>query len=250
MNALEIRNLRFRYPDGTEALRGISFAVMEGERVGLVGPNGAGKSTLLWHLNGLLPERPSAEPCVSVFGTPVAPPHLERIRADVGLMFQDPDDQLFCATVGEDVAFGPQQQGLAADELVGRVSRALADAGVDGFESRVPHHLSQGQKRRVCLAGLLASHPRVLVLDEPTSDLDPRGRRELKALLRGLPVTQLISTHDLELVVEVCQRVIVLDAGRVMAIGTPAEVLGNEALMLEHGLERPHILAHRHPHLG
>jgi len=248
VNALDVRNLHYRYPDGTDALRGVDFAVTEGERVGLVGPNGAGKSTLLLHLNGLLPEAPGPQPSVHVFGTPVAAPHLEGIRARVGLLFQDPDDQLFCPTVGEDVAFGPQQMGLSKDETRARVEEALAQVGLGGFEGRVPHHLSRGQKRRACLAGLLAGRPRLLVLDEPTSDLDPRGRRELKLLLRTLPVTQLICTHDLEWVVELCARVILLDEGRVVTTGAPAEILGNEPLMLAHGLERPHILSHWHPH--
>lgn len=250
MNALEIRQLRYGYPDGTEALCGIDLTVAEGERVGLVGPNGAGKSTLLLHLNGLLPETPAPEAAVEVFGTPVAPPHLEAVRSLVGLLFQDPDDQLFCPTVGEDVAFGPRQQGLTESQVRERVTQALEQVGLTGFERRVPHHLSRGQRRRACLAGLLACRPRVLVLDEPTSDLDPRGRRELKALLRALPVTLLICTHDLELVVELCGRVIVLDAGRVVTTGIPGQVLADERLMLQHGLERPHILSHRHPHGG
>ena len=248
MNALEVRHLGYRYPDRSEALRDVSFAVAEGERVGLIGPNGAGKSTLLLHLNGLLPETPAAEPAVSVLGTPVAEPHLPAIRAQVGLLFQDPDDQLFCPTVWEDVAFGPQQLGLRGAELSGRVERALAQVGLAGFEERLPHHLSRGEKRRACLAGLLACEARLLALDEPTSDLDPRGRRELKALLGTLPVTQVIATHDLELVVEICPRVIVLDRGAVVAQGPTVEVLNDEPLMLAHGLERPHVLRHRHPH--
>lgn len=248
MNALEVHNLRFSYPDGVEALRGLSFTVAEGERVGLVGPNGAGKSTLLWHLNGLLPEILPKEPAVTVFGIPLIQANLERIRAEVGLMFQDPDDQLFCPTVAEDIAFGPQQAGLSKDEVQQRVKSALAQAGACNLENRLPHHLSQGEKRRVCLAGLLACKPRLLALDEPTSDLDPRGRRELKALLKSLPITQIISTHDLELVVELCPRVIVLDAGQIAAEGPTVEIFSDEPFMLKHGLERPHILLHHHPH--
>ena len=248
VNALDVRELHYRYPDGTTALRGVSLCVAEGERVALVGPNGAGKSTLLLHLNGLLPEHPSGAPAVRVFGTPVAEPHLPAIRAQVGLLFQDPDDQLFCPTVWEDVAFGPHQLGFREPGLSERVSRALAQVGLGGFEDRLPQHLSRGEKRRVCLAGVLACDARLLALDEPTSDLDPRGRRELKALLHSLPVAQIIATHDLELVVETCQRVIVLDGGSVVAEGPPAEVLSDEQRMLEHGLEKPHILRHRHPH--
>jgi energy-coupling factor transporter ATP-binding protein EcfA2 len=162
----------------------------------------------------------------------------------VGLLFQDPDDQLFCATVEEDVAFGPQQLGLPATV----VTEALAQVGLTGFEKRSPHHLSHGEKRRACLAGILACQPRVLVLDEPTSDLDPRGRRELKALLQRIPVTKVIATHDLELVAELCSRVLVLDRGVIVAYGNALNLLGNESLMLTHGLERPHILRHLHPH--
>ena len=179
----------------------------------------------------------------------MAEANLATIRAQVGLLFQDPDDQLFCPTVWEDVAFGPQQLGLRGPGLAQpRARGAGAGRASPASSERLPHHLSRGEKRRVCLAGLLACEARVLVLDEPTSDLDPRGRRELKALLRRLPVAQLIATHDLELVVELCPRVIVLDGGRIVADGPTAELLDDEALMLAHGLERPHILRHRHPH--
>jgi cobalt/nickel transport system ATP-binding protein len=248
VNAIDVRDLSYAYPDGTEALRSVGLAVADGERVALVGPNGAGKSTLLLHLNGLLPERPLPAPAVHVYGVPVAEPHLAAVRAEVGLLFQDPDDQLFCPTVWEDVAFGPRQLGIAGAALEERVTRALEQVGLRGFADRLPQHLSRGEKRRVCLAGLLACDARVLALDEPTSDLDPRGRRELKALLQALPVAQIIATHDLELVVETCARVVVMDRGTVVAEGAPAEVLSDEARMLAHGLEKPHILRHRHPH--
>jgi energy-coupling factor transporter ATP-binding protein EcfA2 len=239
---IEVRNLSYRYPDGKEALRGISLTVNEGECVGLIGPNGAGKSTLLLHLNGILPEK--LDGAVSVCKQPVGSENIENIRRTVGLLFQDPDDQLFCPTVYEDVAFGPQQLGLS--ESV--VPAALERVGLTGFERRSPHHLSRGEKRRVCLAGVLACEPRVLALDEPTSDLDPRGKRELKALLREIPATKIIATHDLELVVELCSRAILLDQGAVVAEGSPAQLLNDAELMLAHGLERPHILLHRHPH--
>ncbi len=248
MNTLEVRDLRFRYPDGSEALRGVSFAIGDGERVGLVGPNGAGKSTLLWHLNGLLPETHRADGPVRVGGRPISDAHLDAVRRQVGLVFQDPDDQLFCPTVYEDVAFGPEQLGLAKADLDGRVRTALAQVGLVGYERRAPHHLSGGEKRRVCLAGVLACAPSILVLDEPTGDLDPRGRRELKALLRTIPTTMLIASHDLELIAELCTRTLVLDGGRIVADGPSADVLGDEALMLAHGLERPHCLSHVHPH--
>jgi len=269
MNAIEVCDVQFRYGDGIPALRGVSLSVAEGECVGLIGPNGAGKSTLLLHLNGLLPhDRDHAhhghahqhfpglphhhddEPhgSVTVAGMTVCPHNLHEVRRKVGLLFQDPNDQLFCPTVFEDVAFGPQQFGLSTAEVRERVMQALAKVGLPGFEARAPHHLSIGEKRRVCLAGVLACDPSVLVLDEPTGSLDPRGRRELIELLRTIPIAKLIATHDLEFVVELCSRVIVLSGGKVLADGPTNEVLNDEPLMLAHGLERPHILKHLHPH--
>ena len=247
-SAIEVRNLHYRYGEGTQALRGVSFAIAQGESVGLIGPNGAGKSTLLLHLNGLLPEKWDGEPTVWVDGTPVAPETLQHVRRKVGLLFQDPNDQLFCPTVFEDVAFGPQQFGQSETEVCERVRQSLAQAGLPGFETRAPHHLSVGEKRRVCLAGVLACNPSILVLDEPSSSLDPKGRRELKALLRQIPITKLIATHDLELVVELCARVIVLDGGAIVAEGPTVGLLSDEELMLRHNLERPHVLRHLHPH--
>jgi cobalt transport protein ATP-binding subunit len=246
--AIEVVQLSYRYHDGTEALRGVSFRIESGARVGLVGPNGSGKSTLLLHLNGILPEQSSRDGAVKIFGQTLTAANLDSVRRQVGLLFQDPDDQLFCATVEEDVAFGPQQLGLKQSEVVERVERALAQVGLAGYGHRATHHLSQGEKRRACLAGVLACQPNVLVLDEPTSDLDPRGRREFKELLRTIPATTLIATHDLELVVELCSQVIVLDQGQVVRVGPVIELLNDEPLMLAHGLERPHILRHRHPH--
>ncbi len=258
--ALQVKNLSFAYAAGMTALRGVSFQLEAGECVGLIGPNGAGKSTLLLHLNGLLPERlgaggagtgaDGADGGVVVGGEPVTARSAAAIRREVGLLFQDPNDQLFCPTVLEDVAFGPQQLGLSDAEVRARVRESLAQVGLAGFEKRAPHQLSAGEKRRVCLAGVLACRPSVLVLDEPTSNLDPRGRRELKELLRQLPITKLIATHDLELVVELCARVLILDAGEIVAQGETQALLSDERLMLAHGLERPHILTHRHPHGG
>jgi len=246
--AIEVCNLTYRYHDGTEALREVSFRIAPGECVALLGPNGSGKSTLLLHLNGILPDKPAGAGGVRILGEAVTAAAMEKIRRQVGLVFQDPDDQLFCPTVQEDVAFGPQQLGLGDGEVAARVGKALAQAGLSGFGHRATHHLSHGEKRRVCLAGVLACEPAILVLDEPTSDLDPRGRREFKALLRSIPATKLIATHDLELAVELCSRAIVLDRGRVVADGPVFDLLDDEVLMLEHGLERPHILWHRHPH--
>ena len=253
--AIEVRDMNYSYAgDGVEtpleALRGVSFSIAPGECVGLIGPNGAGKSTLMLHLNGLLPEVPPDADRATVFvaGKPLTSENLFDVRRQVGLVFQDPNDQLFCPTVFEDVAFGPQQFGLDAASLRERVASALAQVGLAGFENRSPHHLSGGEKRRVCLAGVLACEPSVLVLDEPTSDLDPRGRRELKQLLRQIPVTKIIATHDLEMVVELCSRVIVLDHGVVVAEGPTTQILSDESLMLAHSLEKPHILQHQHPH--
>ena len=248
MNAIEVTDLKYRYHDGTEALRGVSFRIAPGECVALLGPNGSGKSTVLLHLNGILPEKPAGNGAIKILGEMVTPQNVEKIRRQVGLVFQDPDDQLFCPTVQEDVAFGPQQLGLGDAEVAARVQKSLAQVGLAGFGRRATHHLSHGEKRRACLAGVLACEPAILVLDEPTSDLDPRGRREFKALLRQIPATKLIATHDLELVVELCSRAIVLDGGSVVADGPMFEVLNDEGLMLAHGLERPHILRHEHPH--
>ena len=246
--AIEITNLKYRYHDGTEALRGVSFRVAPGECVALLGPNGSGKSTLLLHLNGILPEKLSGDGAVKILGEPVAPKNLETDPPPGRPGVSRPGRPVFCPTVQEDVAFGPQQLGLGDAEVAARVQKALAQVGLAGFGRRATHHLSHGEKRRVCLAGVLACEPAILILDEPTSDLDPRGRREFKALLRQIPATKLIATHDLELVVELCSRAIVLDRGSVVADGPMFELLNDEKLMLEHGLERPHILRHQHPH--
>ncbi|MCX5788665.1 MAG: ABC transporter ATP-binding protein [Elusimicrobia bacterium] len=248
--AIEVRNLRFSYHDQKTALDGVSFSVAEGECVALVGPNGAGKSTLLQHLNGLLPEKFGPDPAVAIFGRPVSVESLEETHRKVGFLFQDSDDQLFCPTVYEDVAFGPQQFGGDGREISRIVRESLAKVGLEGFADRIPHHLSAGEKQRVCLAGILACEPSILVLDEPTSDLDPRSKRGLVALLKSLPVTKVIASHDLELVVQLCPRTILLDGGRVVADGATMRLLADEELMLRHGLEKPHSLQHLHPHGG
>jgi len=248
--AVEVRKLSYRYPQANSgtALNEIGFSVAQEECVALLGPNGAGKSTLLLHLNGLLPEHPPKEPNVWIAGEPITAANLHSIRQHVGLLFQDPDDQLISATVFEDVAFGPRQLGVNGPVLRSLVSHCLSQVGLAGFEERQPHRLSHGEKRRVCLAGVLACKPSVLVLDEPSSDLDPRGRREFKALLQSLPGAKIIATHDLELVVDLCSRVLILDEGRLVAEGPTIPLLSNEQLMLTHGLEKPHSLLHRHPH--
>ncbi|TFH64147.1 MAG: ABC transporter ATP-binding protein, partial [Candidatus Zixiibacteriota bacterium] len=230
VNAIEVRHLSYSFANGADALKDISFTVAQGERVGIIGPNGAGKSTLLWHLNGLLPERHLKNSAVTILGMPVVPANLAPVRAKIGLLFQNPDDQLFCPTVWEDVAFGPQQLGKREPELSTIVNNALNKAGLAGLGGRSTQHLSQGEKHRACLAGVLACEAQILVLDEPTSDLDPRGRREVVSLLRQLHLTQIIATHDLEFVVEVCSRVIVIDSGTVIADDAVSEILNDEEL--------------------
>lgn len=233
---IEVSHLHFTYPDGTEALRGIELSVAPGEKVALVGPNGAGKSTLLLHLNGILG---GGHGSVAIDGMTVGPATARRVRALVGLVFQDPDDQLFSPTVREDVAFGPLHMGVPEHELHHRVERALADVGMSGFEARVPHHLSLGQRKRVAVATVLAMDPSILAFDEPTGGLDPRGRREVMAVMAGRPETLLVSTHDLAMVAETLPRMIILDKGTVVADGSSAELLRDDALLLAHGLESP-----------
>ena len=242
---VEVKDLAHAYPDGTEALKGVSFRIGHGEAVALVGANGAGKSTLLMHLNGYLPiERGE----VRIGDTAVTRETAVLARRAVGMVFQDPDDQLFMPTVAEDVAFGPLNAGLPADQVERRVTAALERVGMAHVRGRPPYRLSAGEKRAVAIATVLAMEPDILVMDEPSANLDPRARRRLINLLLSFEHTRIIATHDLELVVEVCSRVIVLDGGKVVADGKTEELLDDEALMLAHGLERPHILRHRHPH--
>jgi len=238
-HSIEVADLHYTYSDGQRALNGATLCVAPGEKVALVGPNGAGKSTLILHLNGILSvQRGSVCVCgVALHGC--SKRDLARVRAEVGLVFQHPDDQLFSPTVFEDVAFGPRYQGLPEAEVQRRVSKALADVHMSGFATRPPHHLSAGQKKRIAIATVLSMQPEVLVLDEPTAGLDPRGRRELITLLRELPQTMLVSTHDLRMVQELFPRTIIMDAGRVVADGATAELLADEALLNAHGLELP-----------
>lgn len=239
--ALEVRDLAFQFAGGAPALRGVSFEVQAGECLAIIGPNGAGKSTLLLHLNGILPEASSerAGGSVRVHGRELTRRDTAWARREVGVLFQDPDDQLFCPTVGEDVAYGPEQLGVSASEVERRVVQALDRVGLAGFERRMPHRLSGGEKKRVGLAGLLAYEPSVLVLDEPSAGLDPRGRRELIDILASLPVTRVIATHDLSLVAELCPRSLLLDRGLVIAVGPSKDLLQNDALMKSHGMECP-----------
>jgi cobalt transport protein ATP-binding subunit len=240
---LALERVAFTYPDGQVALQEVSLHVAAGETLGLLGANGAGKSTLLLHLNGLL----RGTGTIRVGDLPLNDRTLAQIRGKVGLLFQNPDDQLFMPTVFEDVAFGPRNQGFPPDEVRRRVERALAVAGMAGAEHRPPHHLSLGQKKRVALATVLAMDCEVLVLDEPTSGLDPRGRRELARFLAGLEQTRIVATHDLEFAVELCDRVAVLCEGRIAAEGAPRDILGDAELMERTGLEVPHSLRYHAP---
>ncbi len=233
--AVEIKGLYYAYPDGTPALRGVDLLVEEGESVGIVGPNGAGKSTLLLHLNGILEGRGE----VKIFGLPVVKENLREIRRRVGLVFQDPDDQLFSPTVFDDVAFGPLNMGLSREEVAEAVGRALREVGLSGLERKSAFHLSFGQKKRAAIATVLSMNPDLLVLDEPSSNLDPRARRELSELLQGMRVTKIVVTHDLPFVFENCERVVIMDAGKVVADGEVFDVLSDEALLERHGLELP-----------
>jgi cobalt/nickel transport system ATP-binding protein len=232
-HTIEVSSLSFAYPDGAQALQGVDLHIRPGEKVALVGPNGAGKSTLILHLNGIL----RGDGDVRVCGLPVEDDNLGRIRASVGLVFQDPDDQLFSASVAEDVAFGPSCMGLDATEVERRVESAMAAVGMEGARARVPHHLSSGEKKRVAIATVLAMEPEILVLDEPTAGLDPRARRGLIQLLAALPQTMLVSTHDLRMVDELFPRMVVLDRGRVVADGATAQLLGDSLFLAKHGLE-------------
>jgi cobalt/nickel transport system ATP-binding protein len=234
-NVLQVQDLHFSYHDGLAALRGVSFQMCEGDKVALVGPNGAGKSTLMLHLNGIL----SGHGEVMVGGKRLTRDNLPAIRSMVGLVFQNPDDQLFSPTVFEDVAFGPLHMGLPMDEVEARVEAALEAVKMSGFRDRLSHHLSVGEKKRIAIATVLSMDPQILVLDEPSAGLDPRARRTLINLLRELPITMLVSTHDMRLVQELFPRTIVMDEGQIVADGRTGDILDDEALLTAHGLEKP-----------
>lgn len=233
---LELEDVSYSYPDGTRALAGVTLTVREGRSLALLGPNGAGKSTLLLHLNGIL--RPAVG-AVRVAGREVTDDTVRDVRRDVGLVFQDPDDQLFMTTLYEDVAFGPLNMGLTPVEADARVHAALHEIGLADAASRPGHHLSFGQRKRAALATVLVMEPRVLVLDEPTANLDPRSRRQMIALLQSLGTTALVATHDMDVAWELCSDAAVLDGGAIVAFGTREEVLTDEGLLHEHGLELP-----------
>ena len=233
-HTIEVENLSFAYPDGHRALGGISLHIAPGEKVALLGPNGAGKSTFILHLNGILRAQAGR---VRVSGIEVSDKTLGRVRQAVGLVFQNPDDQLFSPTVFDDVAFGPIYQGLRDPEVRARVDGALAAVNMSDYQGRVSHHLSSGEKKRIAIATVLSMQPEILVLDEPTAGLDPRARRGLINLLRALPQTMLIATHDIRMVLELAPRAVVMDHGLVVADGPASELLADADLLAAHGLE-------------
>lgn len=236
--AIEIKHLNFSYPDGTSALKDISLDIFEKERIGIIGPNGAGKSTLLLHLNGIL----RGNNHIKISDSAITKESLPLIRKKVGLVFQNPDSQLFMPTVFDDVAFGPQNMGLNKQEVQDAVSEALKEVDMLDCKGRPSHHLSIGQKKRVSIAAVLSMRPEILVLDEPSSDLDPKHRKDLINILKRLEITKIIATHDLDLVLEVCSRVVLLDRGEVAAVGETLDIFNNRQLLEGHSLGIPSAL--------
>lgn len=230
---IEVIDLDYTYPDGKKALKNINLRIEDGEKIALLGPNGAGKSTLLLQLNGIL----AGEGTVKVDGITLRKANLPEIRARLGMVFQNSEDQLFSPTVYEDVAFGPIYQGLGKQEIHERVKDALLQVGLRGYEERNPYHLSNGEKKRAAIATVLSMNPCVLVFDEPSAGLDPRARRELISLLQGLPQTMIIATHDLDLANQLTGKTIIMDNGRIVMAGGTQEILTNEELFWEHGLK-------------
>ena len=229
---IKINNLSFTYPDGQPALSGLSLAVGQGESVAVIGPNGAGKSTLLLHLNGIL----HSNGTVRVFDRPVNDQNLRWVRSRVGLVFQDPDDQLFSPTVFDDVAFGPINMGYSETEVHQAVSKALEWVGMTGYEKRSSHHLSIGERKRIAIATVLSMSPQILALDEPSGNLDPRSKWSLISLLRRLPMTKIIATHDLELVRALCSRTVIVDRGQIVIDDATSLILDDKSLLAAHGL--------------
>jgi cobalt/nickel transport system ATP-binding protein len=237
-NAIAIQDLSHTYTDGAKALQEISLSIHASERVALIGANGSGKSTLLQHLNGVMMPQIGT---VTVGEYPMAAKYLKSIRSFVGLVFQNPDDQLFMPTIWEDISFGPLNQGIMRAELESRCHEAMAAVGLDihDYAHRNPGNLSGGEKKRVAIAGVLAMQPQVLALDEPSAQLDPRSRRQLIQLLAALPITQIIATHDLDLALELCSRTIILNRGKLVYDGPTADILYNSEFLFQHGLEPP-----------
>jgi cobalt/nickel transport system ATP-binding protein len=248
---IQIHSLSFHYPDGRLALEKVEFSVAAGESIGLVGPNGAGKTTLFLCMAGVLRVAAGA---IDVAGLdPADVTQRKKLPAKLGIVFQNSDDQLFNSTVFDDVAFGPLNLELSREEVKQRVAEALEKVGLTGFDQRVPFHLSGGEQRRVALAGVLAMRPEILLLDEPSQGLDPRGRRGFIQVVNALNVTKIIAAHDLEMILQTCRRALILDQGRVVADGAARELFADAKLMEAHGLEVPHSLTahgegYRHHH--
>ncbi|MDD5688640.1 MAG: ABC transporter ATP-binding protein [Elusimicrobia bacterium] len=230
--AIEIKNLNFSYPDGRKSISDFSLDVFEGETVGIIGPNGAGKTTLLLHLNGILGDNSKIE----IFGIPINKKNIREIRRRVGLVFQNPDDQLFMPTVFDDVAFGPQNLGVSEMEIKKGVINCLNSVGLSGYESRISHHLSFGEKKRVAIASVLIINPDILVLDEPTSNLDPATRREFVKLIKNFNHTKIIAGHDMEMVKEICNRVVIVNRGSKITEGPPIQIFTDKELLLTNRL--------------
>ncbi|MFC2015115.1 energy-coupling factor ABC transporter ATP-binding protein [Chloroflexota bacterium] len=229
---IKIDNLSFSYPDGQQALSDICLTVYQGEAVALIGPNGAGKSTLILHLNGIL----NSNGAVKIIGKPVDDDNLKWVRSKVGLVFQNPDDQLFSPTVFDDVAFGPINKGYSETEVRQSVAQALDSVEMTGYDKRSPHHLSIGEKKRIAIATVLSMSPEILVFDEPASNLDPKSKWSLINLLKTLPMTRIVASHDLELVEALCQRTVILDSGKVIADGATENILADSSLLADYGL--------------
>ncbi len=229
---IKIENLSFGYPDGQQALTDINLGIYRGDSVAIVGPNGAGKSTLVLHFNGIL----RSNGHVKLLGKPIDDNNLKWVRSRVGVVFQNPDDQLFSPTVFDDVAFGPMNMGYSQAEVEQAVKMALGLVGMSGFEKRSPHHLSVGEKKRVAMATVLSMSPEVLVIDEPTSNLDPRGKWDIIEVLKGFSITKIIVSHDLEMVRELCHRMVIIDRGRVATDAKTIDVLADKKLLVAHGL--------------
>jgi len=241
VQAVEITDLSYTYPDGNSALHSINLTISQGESIGIIGRNGAGKSTLLLHLNGVL----YSDNAVKILGMPLIKKNFKLIREKVGLVFQDPDDQLFMPTVFDDIAFGPINKGLDGDEVKTLVFDTLKMVGMNGYEERITHHLSYGEKKRIAIATALSLKSEILVLDEPSSNLDPESRKELIKLLRELNVTKIIASHDLEMILELCNRSVLIDKGEIITVEETRKILQNETLLLKHGLEMPLTLKYK-----
>jgi cobalt/nickel transport system ATP-binding protein len=234
-----VNELSYKYPDETPALNNVCFEVFEGENIALVGPNGAGKSTLLLHLNGIIE---NDNGCISIAGSILNKKNVAEIRKKVGVVFQDPDDQLFMSTVFDDVAFGPINMGFSEEKVKKMVKIALQKVGLDGFEERCPHHLSFGEKKRISVATILSMKPDIFLLDEPTANLDPGGRRNMINTLKTLHSTKIIASHDIEMLLELCDKAILMNNGKIVAMGDANEILTNVDLLHLNGLEAPSII--------